>query len=386
VAARSKPSRGVTTGNFVAEWFGHRVWPKVDSNPVALQHQSERVCPFLSSATGFEKRCIKISGRTSPTGVCTISSDSNGPRQDWLACPYRTLDEQFTLLGHAIRLRYAVPDHVNIRVFSGEKIKTPEGKAELAKCLKGSNCRAFVFMADKLGGEIDLAETDASPGAKVDVSVVEVLSCDATGMPSELGQHLIYEIQTADFHGSPLHAVKALEELCIEREANETFHEVLSKDVELCGIGVEGPNKSNVFKRTFYQAVLKIQLAQHESCAGFVLVIPASVWSSWMRHLGNPELRHIEGIKSALLVEGEDPQAQVRESKSWIFVFDIDQQANVTPHPLVIKDMVAVSAKALEEHAFVKAVNAAFRVGVIERYRAVFSTRIRAAWLTKKTS
>ena len=49
---------------------------------------------------------------------------------------------------------------------------------------------------------------------------------------------------------------------------------------------IEGPNIANVFKRTFYQMVLKFKLAGHETCAGTTLALPRAVWDSWQRHLG----------------------------------------------------------------------------------------------------
>lgn len=39
---------------------------------------------------------------------------------------------------------------------------------------------------------------------------------------------------------------------------------------------VEGPNITNVFKRTFYQMMFKFQLGHHEQCAGCVLAVPQS--------------------------------------------------------------------------------------------------------------
>jgi hypothetical protein len=33
---------------------------------------------------------------------------------------------------------------------------------------------------------------------------------DSSGCPAKFGKHTIYEIQTADFHGSPLHATNLL--------------------------------------------------------------------------------------------------------------------------------------------------------------------------------
>lgn len=64
-----------TNGNFIAEWFGHRVWSVVDASDTAVRNQSGCVCPFLSNATATVRRCIKAAkGMDEPTGVCTISS------------------------------------------------------------------------------------------------------------------------------------------------------------------------------------------------------------------------------------------------------------------------------------------------------------------------
>src|SRR5205085_2528331 len=84
-------------GNFVAEWFGYRVWPPgmVDDSDQARRDQPGRLCPFLSAATQRATLCVKADRRrgSDPTGLCTVSSDSNGTREDWLACPFRLLDQ-----------------------------------------------------------------------------------------------------------------------------------------------------------------------------------------------------------------------------------------------------------------------------------------------------
>src|SRR5271165_7323531 len=83
---RARPNRD--QGNFVSEWFGYRTYPTVSWDEQGTQAQQERRCPFLSNATGQKRKCIKSE---SSLGICTISSCSNGPRQDWLVCPYRVL-------------------------------------------------------------------------------------------------------------------------------------------------------------------------------------------------------------------------------------------------------------------------------------------------------
>ena len=46
------------------------------------------VCPFSSEILSNKTECWK---GTNSKGVCTISSVSNGVRQDWLACPHRVI-------------------------------------------------------------------------------------------------------------------------------------------------------------------------------------------------------------------------------------------------------------------------------------------------------
>ena len=66
-------------GNFVSEWFGHRVHPSVLSTAESVADQQAERCPFLSSATNENRPCIKTAAAR---GVCTISSVSNGPSAD----------------------------------------------------------------------------------------------------------------------------------------------------------------------------------------------------------------------------------------------------------------------------------------------------------------
>src|SRR5437016_688606 len=103
-----RPSRGVpeppTRGNFVSEWFGHRIFPTVATGTQVLDDQEASRCPFLSRATAESRTCIKA---PSSLGICTISSASNGPRQDWLVCPYRAVDQH--LLDSIVQRLYSLP-------------------------------------------------------------------------------------------------------------------------------------------------------------------------------------------------------------------------------------------------------------------------------------
>ncbi len=378
MSARPTPVSGATTGNFIAEWFGHRVWPTVDNSPLAVKHQSEAMCPFLSSALGQPTKCVKTArDYKGLTGVCTISSDSNGERQDWLACPHRTLDEPFTLLSAAVRTTYRIAERDRIMLFPVNVLGKRSAQEKIIGALKAKSARVFAFAGTKLGGEVDLAETEQSPGAKVDVSVIELTGMNAAGQPTGFGKHMFYEIQTADFHGSPLHAVRLLRQH-LPLKAKPDYHAALAKRLEVAGTGVEGPNKANIFKRTIYQMILKIQLAHHPDCAGFVIVLPLPVWDSWLRHLGRPHLEAVKGDAKCLHLVGPDESGgQILDSaRAWVFVFDIDRASKAVPQPLRILHRVATSSAALIHHALQSASERAIEQGVIKRYRSVLERRV----------
>lgn len=388
MGARQKPAKGCVIGNFVSEWFGHEVWPKVSTLESVIVDQMSERCPFLSDATGSLTKCVKSGDkRARRTGVCVISSDSNGTRENWLACPFRLLDREFTLFRQAITLLFGINDPSSVEIFSIEKLRMADGGAMVKDALElGKRC--FVFSATKLGGEIDLPETKESPGTKVDVSIIEVTDCTDDGVPSEFGKHLFFEIQTADFHGSPLHAVGGLENLLRSEADSDLFHSKLAEDIEIAGTGVEGPNKSNVFKRTFYQTALKISIAEADGCAGFVLAIPTSVWESWRKHLADPQLIEIPDSKGwyAILASDEQLDQRLQRGKSWIFVFDIDDGSRLSPRPLTIKKRILISTKALQEHAFTRAAESIVRHNVVSVYRKTFETRIVDSWKPKRLS
>jgi hypothetical protein len=90
-------------GNYISEWFGHRVFPTVTPSVEALADQKAKRCPFLSVAKGSAETCIK---RDPSKGVCTVSSVSNAVRQDWLVCPWRALSPE--LLRAAVHRLFVV--------------------------------------------------------------------------------------------------------------------------------------------------------------------------------------------------------------------------------------------------------------------------------------
>src|SRR6185437_15943032 len=94
------------SNNSVAEWYGFQVWPgnAVDDSTAALRFQTDENCPFISAVTETTAPCAK----QARSGLCTVSSNSNGRRQNWLACPYRIYDTHFTLLRAVVHRLYAV--------------------------------------------------------------------------------------------------------------------------------------------------------------------------------------------------------------------------------------------------------------------------------------
>lgn len=368
-------------GNYVAEWFGHRVWPEVDTSEAARINQSARACPFLTTVTGEATECVKRTkkpGWSEPYGVCTISSTANGKRQDWINCPHRTLDQHFTLLSAAVHSLYRIPDTEDIVLLPVTVLNQPEQRNRIRAGLDSGRL-IFVFSAIKLGGEVSLPETAASPAAAVDVSIVQVLEAELDGRPTKYGQHLFYEIQTADFHGSPLIAAAALRDLCPKGDPVSGFHDRLVGKKAVAGNAVEGPNKSNIFKRTIYQMILKIALSEHAASTGFAIVIPVAVWDSWFKHLGGPTLHPLgkDGKHFALKAPKETLKGIRAKSRAAILVFEIDHAATERPQPLTLLKHIWCTSEALTYFAFQQAAEKAISEKVISRFRASLEERIK---------
>jgi hypothetical protein len=159
----------------IAEWFGHRIFPTVSSGDTPIDDQRSERCPFLTQTLKRSTSCVKA---PNSRGVCTISASSNGPRQDWLVCPYRAMDD--SLLADMVCRLYGIPtlDHVLIRPVVA--LAEDAGRSEILNAIH-SDGRVFVYFQDKLGGEISLSKTGASPELSFDITVVELLSADSAG-------------------------------------------------------------------------------------------------------------------------------------------------------------------------------------------------------------
>lgn len=305
----------------VAEWFGHRVFPLVANSQAANDAQHSETCPFLSSTLRRKTECIKSENSK---GVCAISAESNGPRQDWLVCPYRALDD--SLLSQMVRRLYGVSAHEPVFIAPAVTLDDPALKPQIMQRLQPhSGERVFVYFQDKLGGEIGLRKTNASPELSFDITVVELLAGNQDTQQAAdeivdvlIGRYGVIELQTTDTHGSYKHAVSALKS-ALDLHGS-TFAEQLSSNPEWAGRKVEGPNISNVFKRTFYQVAFKFQVTKRNTSVGCVLALPKPVWDSWQPFLGAPKLTRMPDGTSRLL---DDDTTQPSD---WIYVFDIDEE------------------------------------------------------------
>jgi hypothetical protein len=283
-------------------------------------------------------------------GVCTISATSNGSRQDWLVCPYRALDDG--LLADMVKRLYSIPalDLVLIRpvVVLGEE----EVKTEIRQAFRDGE-RVFIYFQDKLGGEIGLSRTSASPELSFDITVVELLADQAElRLPDldqqgfRLGKYGVIELQTTDTHGSYKHAVTALTSALDLH--GDRFHQMLAENPEWAGRRIEGPNISNVFKRTFYQIAFKFQVTRRDTSAGCALALPQPVWDSWQPFLGAPDLHEQADGTFRLL---DDHTAN---PTNWIYVFNIDNHPGPAsqPAPIRVSLVIGTDAATLSRAAF----------------------------------
>jgi len=360
-------SAAADTGNFVSEWFGHRVYPQIVSTPLAVGDQQAERCPFLSSAVGTDRPCIKAAAAR---GVCTISSVSNGTRQDWLVCPYRALNEQ--LISNAIGQLFQVSPKVRPFVTPAATLVRPETRAEITSRVTAGE-RVFIYFDKKTSGELSIPATERSPEFAFDVTLVELTQQD---QQPHIGRFGILEIQTMDFHGSYRDAVRNLREGLRMHPAD--FAQTLQANQWWLAEGVEGPNIANVFKRTFYQMMFKFGLGQHERCAGCVLAIPQSVWDSWQKHLGGPTLSAAADGTFRLAA----PDRAVSEPcAAWIYVFDPEATSPQTPSPIRLIQAIGTDAHAISHWALEVAPAAALsNIGADAGFLAGLSRRLKEFW------
>ena len=366
-AGPDRSSEAGVKGSHVSEWFGYRVFPSVAHEPSALQDQRSRRCPFLSRALGGQTQCVKPAGSL---GICTISSTSNGPRQDWLVCPYRALDENLT--HDAVRRLFRIPDQQPLLLLPAPTLAAEEVRAQIADAIRAASA-VVIYLQDKLGGEVSIPPTERSPELAFDVTLVEVLDSEGD---LAFGRYGILEIQTMDFHGSYRAVVTNLQDAL--RLHGDRFHESLMQNPQWLSQRIEGPNIANVFKRTFYQMVLKFQIGADESCAGCVLALPSSVWDSWQRHLGRPELVPEPDGTFTLRMPGREITPS---GSAWIYVFEVDGRADVSPNPVSVRRIIATDADSMSYYALKLAPSVAVAgVGSSDRVLGYIRRRVGQWW------
>jgi hypothetical protein len=361
---KKRPNRG----NFVSEWFGYRVYPTVAVGRRGILDQATGRCPFLSEVTHEERQCIKPS---SSIGVCTISSCSNGPRQDWLVCPYRALEGP--LLEGAARRLFSLKDDAAPLIVPAPTLARDEMRRRAVSEVNAG--RAVVaYLQDKLGGEISISATDRSPEMAFDITMALIVN---NGRGLSIGRYGILEVQTMDFHGSYKYAVNNLRDAL--RLHGDDFPRVLRQKQGWLSDRIEGPNIANVFKRTFYQIMLKFQIGARKSCAGCVLALPSSVWDSWQKHLGKPVLR-AKGDGTFALSRPMG-RSSTQGTPAWIFVFDIRSDSRKSPNPLEVRKIIATDAASLSYYALDVAPAAAVgEAGSADRLLTTIQRRLAIWW------
>lgn len=351
-------------GNYVSEWFGQRMFPVVRSSEQSIETQRRAQCPFLSGVKGAFQECIKAD---TSKGVCTISSSSNGPRQDWAVCPYRAFDP--SLMRRIVSRLYGAAPDATIHTIPAPTLGETARQEEVTAFVERGDM-VLVYFDHKMGGEIQVQPTPSSPQIAFDTTFVQLLPAEA-GLA--LGRFAIVEIQTMDFHGSYRQAVRNLTDAL--RLHGPNFPAQAQANPDWMAKGIEGPNIANVFKRTFYQLMVKFQMTRTPWCAGAALTIPVSVWDSWQRFLGAPAL--VE--EGAGVYRLDSPATKGQPLSAMIYVFDFDHESPITPSPIRIEKIIRTSAEALAYYALEEAPR-----GAIEQLRVgmypVVQRRLRDFW------
>lgn len=324
------------SGNFISEWLGNRIFPTVRLNIQEFLGKSFGTCPFLSEALRTRTPCVKSENSF---GVCTVSTVNAPGTRDWLACPYRVISSN--LVRDACQIIFGIKSE-SVRPVPVTLLQSTDELAKFKQAV-ARNGFGFVFFQSKLGGEISVISTAKSPEMSFDVTIVEVRKHKNTFKVARYG---ILEIQTMDFHGSYRAAVQNLRDAL--RLHGKGFPDALKSNPRWAAEGVEGPNIANVFKRTFYQILLKFQLSGQGAAAGTVLALPRSVWDSWQPFLGAPELELIKDGTYRIKAESSSEH----KTNAFIAVFDLDATAETPISPLRIAMHIRVDAEQLSHHAF----------------------------------
>lgn len=180
-----------------------------------------------------------------------------------------------------VRRLYGMAEHAPLLIRPAKALEDPGIRTGTLQATTVQDPRrVFLYFQDKLGGEIGLPRTPASPELSFDITIIELLPADPApaldgNLPEpavRVGKYGVIEVQTTDTHGTYKHAVNALTN-ALDLHGGQ-FHRMLAENPEWAGRGIEGPNISNVFKRTFYQIAFKFQVTRRDTSTGCVLAEP----------------------------------------------------------------------------------------------------------------
>lgn len=340
-----------TTSNFVSEWYGHRVYPTVLGDDATLRQQQQGLCPFLSAVARTPRLCVKSQASH---GVCTISSESNGQRQDWLVCPNRVLGTP--LVEDAAKELFGMRPEQRVDILPASSLESDRIRMQAVRTMAAGG-RILVLLHEKMGGEISIPSSERSPEIAFDMTLAEIVHRKDRYCVGSFG---ILEVQTMDFHGTYRNAVKNLKDAL--RLHGKRFYGTVRQNPHWLADKIEGPNKANVFKRTFYQLAFKFQLGAAPQCVGCTLAIPTAVWDSWQPHLGKPELAPLGRQRFALL----PPRRTLdrgRGTHARICVFEPDAADRASPNSLKVQKVILTNADALAHFALRVAPEAAVGSG-----------------------
>lgn len=355
--------------NSISEWFGHRVYPTVRASAKAQADQKKAVCPFLGAAVGKGGAiaCIKPANSR---GVCTVSSNSNGRQQDWVVCPYRTIDGP--IFAHSTQRLFQIAANRPLHLIPAPALAEKKTRTSVQQQLSEGHA-VFVYFLDKLGGEIDLPGSARSPKFKLDTTIVELRQEQASTV--DLARYAVVEVQTMDFHGSYKHATTSL--IHALQLHPKDFPKQLQTHPEWASDEIEGPNISNVFKRTIYQILFKLRFGHQPDCAGCILALPQAVWDSWQPHLGAPKLAQL--ADGTWQIAGSSPITP--KQPGWIYLFDINAQSDVTPNPISVTHEIRIDSETLSRLAFTVAPELAMEhIGGDAGLKATIRRRMASFW------
>jgi hypothetical protein len=143
-----------------------------------------------------------------------------------------------------------------------------------------------------------------------------------------------------------------------------------------------------VFKRTFYQMLVKFQISSGGAAAGTILALPRAVWDSWQPFLGAPKL--IETDMGYSVIEGAAPATALN---AFICIFDIGAASGHENEgdtgvagardisPVGIETFIRVDPETLARHAFIEVPNEILRnIAGTDLILASIRTRLAKWW------